>query len=319
MSSMPIIVSLIKAGEESREFEERQVEILPSRVRFSATDSGQGSCGSQWLCRRQFVPAPMPCPPLPVELVDAIIDRVRDDANYMERRRILGVCSLVSKSWLPRSRSHLFRQVQLLTYRRQRIGQFLNLLSSPISTITPYVKVLDLKQNDHGPEPGWWAPTVRRLTGLYALQGLVISAIRANFPTTFFISRFHNLQTLQLVGCNLDSYAHLSAILSLGPSLRHLTLDDLTVYSYPKTGVTLPSSLRTISLYRRASGHTLEWLVSGDQVPAIDTLILQPIFLKEHQALANCLWAFGPTLRNLRFDLKGDLGQGDGLLFIVFI
>jgi hypothetical protein len=52
-------------------------------------------------------PTPMPLPP---EIVDNIIDEVGD-------LRTLKVCSRVAKSWVARSRTHLFRQVVLFSHR----------------------------------------------------------------------------------------------------------------------------------------------------------------------------------------------------------
>src|SRR5262245_46227190 len=67
-------------------------------------------------------------PALAQELCDAIIDQayyeecatsavcVQRRDHDIDRRRLMGVCSLVCKSWLPRSRSHcLFGRVYLST------------------------------------------------------------------------------------------------------------------------------------------------------------------------------------------------------------
>ncbi|THU77232.1 hypothetical protein K435DRAFT_702847, partial [Dendrothele bispora CBS 962.96] len=46
-------------------------------------------------------------PRVPPEMIDALIDSARDSPS------ILKACSLVARSWLPRSRMHLFRSMRL--------------------------------------------------------------------------------------------------------------------------------------------------------------------------------------------------------------
>ena len=48
----------------------------------------------------------MPDPRLPPELLDHVLDLLRYE------KRVLGSCCLVSKSWIPRTRKHLFANVR---------------------------------------------------------------------------------------------------------------------------------------------------------------------------------------------------------------
>ena len=48
-----------------------------------------------------------PLPRLPSEIVDYIIDFLHDDRNALKR------CCLVSESWIPRARRHLFNEIEL--------------------------------------------------------------------------------------------------------------------------------------------------------------------------------------------------------------
>ena len=51
----------------------------------------------------------MPNPPLPAEILDNIIDYLHDNPETLKR------CCLVSKSWIPRTRKHLFADVKFHT------------------------------------------------------------------------------------------------------------------------------------------------------------------------------------------------------------
>ena len=53
-------------------------------------------------------------PHLPVEILDDIVDHLHDTQDALKN------CCLVSKSWIPRTRKHLFANVNLLTTKRLR-------------------------------------------------------------------------------------------------------------------------------------------------------------------------------------------------------
>ncbi|KAI0713900.1 hypothetical protein C8Q76DRAFT_591966, partial [Earliella scabrosa] len=46
-------------------------------------------------------------PPIPIEVAEQIIDQLVDD------RSSLRSCALVCDGWLPRSRAHLFREIEI--------------------------------------------------------------------------------------------------------------------------------------------------------------------------------------------------------------
>ncbi|KAJ8076699.1 hypothetical protein PM082_001122 [Marasmius tenuissimus] len=71
------------------------------------------------------------CPILPPELCDAVIDHCKYN------RSTLGACSLVSKTWLPRSRSLLFHAISL---SKLNLHSLCPLLASPHCTIAPFIQ-----------------------------------------------------------------------------------------------------------------------------------------------------------------------------------
>ncbi|KZT72397.1 hypothetical protein DAEQUDRAFT_34079 [Daedalea quercina L-15889] len=78
-------------------------------------------------------------PTIPPELHEEIIDFVWNDQST------LGVCSLVSRAWLPTARSHKFHTVHL--YSQPRRNQFDELLCSPLvdsHNLVHYVRALHL-------------------------------------------------------------------------------------------------------------------------------------------------------------------------------
>jgi hypothetical protein len=75
-------------------------------------------------------------PRLPQELCDYVIDYLHCN------RAALKACSLVCKDWLPASRLHLSRAI----YRwPSKCADLLSLLESPLCTIKPFVKTLEIE------------------------------------------------------------------------------------------------------------------------------------------------------------------------------
>ncbi|KAJ7164184.1 hypothetical protein C8R46DRAFT_1192939 [Mycena filopes] len=75
----------------------------------------------------------------PPELADRFIDNLHDD------RHTLATCALVSKTWTPASRYHLFRHVVLA---ENSWMDFLRLLASPFATFTPHsVRIITPEPN----------------------------------------------------------------------------------------------------------------------------------------------------------------------------
>lgn len=75
----------------------------------------------------------MKTPTLPQELVDTIFDHSHSD------RQLLATCALVCRSWVPPSRYHLFRSIEI---RKENAPVFLGLLESEDITFLPYLQAL---------------------------------------------------------------------------------------------------------------------------------------------------------------------------------
>ena len=83
--------------------------------------------------------------PLPPETVDQIID-------FVDNYRTLRICSLVAKSWLYRSRMHLFRDVVLFSHRRWQ-----KIIPTGHTSPAVYTRTLTLVQS--GTAGGRWIIT----------------------------------------------------------------------------------------------------------------------------------------------------------------
>jgi hypothetical protein len=233
-------------------------------------------------------------PKIPPEIVDAFIDQVNVS--------VLGVCSLVSKSWLPRSRRHLFERVVII---RDGLKPFLDLLDSPLCTVKPFVQIVELR--------GYWIPDPRWVElGLSAILSLpavrdfcIVSAGFTSPDSPKILPSFQNLQDLALSDCEFTSVAQLLDALSLCKSLKNVLLSSLIIRdSDVAVSSPPPPSLRCVDLHTfRANSfvkNIAEWLVSGEHI-SIETLKLS-IPENDIQAIAHCVRGLGPSLKTLEVD-----------------
>src|SRR5262245_31431042 len=153
------------------------------------------------------------------ELSDNIIDHLHDDKPTLRR------CGLVCRSWLPSSRFHLFSTICLRYYN---IGTALTILCAHNSTISPYVRQLDMEEGlGRIWDPPWVSNALLKLPVFTAIEELSLS--RISWDSLAFeaknrlldISRGLNTLTLDYMKFEtLDQALELIA----SPSLRYLSL-----------------------------------------------------------------------------------------------
>ncbi|KAJ7055936.1 hypothetical protein C8F01DRAFT_449659 [Mycena amicta] len=266
--------------------------------------------------------------PLPPELYDATIDHLHDD------QPTLLACSLVSKDWVPRSRTHAFASVKLDIYSHlgdekvvlRRLFDFLSIISSPHATFNHRVAEVSLAQvwdaDDDNSEVPAMQPVVSPYEVIYALDrhGIRPKSLSIDCFPNFLIplidipSEFASaVQELTLtlssstvpLGPFLDLIASFSSITTLRLVGR---LNDIIRTPAPKA-TTLPPSLHMLS---SSNAIFLDWVISLDPIPAQITTLDLSDFGK-----ARCSWddinpyfrsGAAETIHTLK--LPGDPGPG---------
>ena len=91
-------------------------------------------------------------PHLPPELLNYIVDLLHDDPDALKK------CCLVSKSWIPRTRKHLFAEVELST--EEHLESWKNTFPDPSTSPVRFTKSLRVESADvveaAGVEAGGW-------------------------------------------------------------------------------------------------------------------------------------------------------------------
>ena len=171
-------------------------------------------------------PSKMTVPYLPLEIIEEIIDVLTGDTKNLLS------CSLVSTSWIHRSRRHLFADIKL-----HSLSDFQLWFKTGLGSSSKHVRGLDLAQDE---VPKWIVPD--SLAGIF------------NDFTSF-----HNVQSLSLSGLDLTLFDEHSLTRSFGHFSEHLT-------SLSVTGMTVhPDALLFfICMFPRLDNIKLEHLTMGD-------------------------------------------------------
>ena len=125
---------------------------------------------------------------LPPEILDLIVDCLHDKPATLE------TCCVVSKSWIPRARKHLFYNVEFRDSGRFSIKQWKEAFPDPSSSPAHHTRTLSIRAVPEVASVGGW------------LDG------------------FHNVVRLRLECFGEEHHASLAPLYGLSPTLRSLTL-----------------------------------------------------------------------------------------------
>jgi hypothetical protein len=263
---------------------------------------------------------------LPQELIHAIIDRTTCDKRGALSKKDLGTCSLISKAWLLRSRQYLFRSISLYAgpQNRKRTLRFIKLLGSPLGTIAPHVRHLELDARDED-----------RLNKAF-LQSTVLTAVEylsirsGNFVRqsdtviTSFFSSLSMLKYLRLAFCTFSSPHQLSVALSAAPHINLVGLDSvrlkpnssntltsfrdrlarLTQLTFSVSARSISDHLRILEIHECSLTAVSRWLQSGGHLPTVDTLELTLVDTSDMPACSELMRMIGSSLTHLTIRFK---------------
>ena len=158
-------------------------------------------------------------PQLPAEMLNHVVDHLRDTKNA------LGNCCLISKSWIPRTRKHLFADIEFQT--EIHLGSWKKTFPDPSNSPACYTKTLSVGcpqvVTSADAEVGGW------IRGFSSVVHLVVRSQTPFAHRSFSLVPFHGLssvlKSLRMVVPALPS----SRIINL--TLSFPLLEDLTVFT----------------------------------------------------------------------------------------
>jgi hypothetical protein len=250
----------------------------------------------------------------PPELSDAVIDYLAGELIHI-RRRALKACSLVSKSWVNRTRFHLFHTVCLDS---ESVKAFLAILASPLLTLVPFTRQLRIEggtiEKEGAIEEGdWQTVALPLLRALSAVEVLVIRWINFadlgsnSHDTLSVFTGFQKLKKLQLECCHFGAFQLFAEALS-PPCLGEISLERVWMPPMGKEGgttIAAPAHVKSLELkFPIAKTDILTWLASGTHIPAVETLRLIDIQVCHMPPIANSMRVLGASLKHLEIGLS---------------
>ena len=167
-------------------------------------------------------PHKMPGPRLPTELLDHIVDLLRD------ARDTLRICCLVSKSWIPRTRKHLFAFIIFHTTNDLRLWK--NAFSDSSTSPACYTKSLVIKCflviTTADAEEGGWISAFSRVEN-FKLDFKSAGWQATNDESISFLASFHGFSpvlTLLCIKFSAFPSSCISNLIQSFPLLEHLIL-----------------------------------------------------------------------------------------------
>lgn len=192
---------------------------------------------------------------VPVEIAERIIDFLANDDESLDKQSLFA-CALTCSSWLPRSRYHLFHDVQIFNSRqlnslrwaldsapglKYHIRELHLFTSQPLATpVAPSRRLLSAETDAPNPDIIVSALTV---LAAYAIQihrlkiewGSVLEPLTSSFhlrlPVLGAVHQYSNVRELALSSVVYQSSSDLARFLLAFPSLRNLATQKIDVKS----------------------------------------------------------------------------------------
>ena len=254
----------------------------------------------------------------PTEVFEHIIDIIAEWNHYRRDRarvRNLHACALVARSWVPRSRIHLYRDIKLDSDLRST--RFLDSLNqSP--ALGEYVRFLMISPNERTASGGW---IFRAISILPPLLPHLLELSLFNIPDLppvyiAVLSRFRTIESLELIYIHRHSFQEFTQLINRFPRLRRLRVWDCR-WKMPGRcyhGKQHNLSSLDFPINQLSKKPLLEWAFESKSTRALTAFRACSDVTEE--AMDSVLQSCFSTLRELHLELP--LNEGEWLCILFF-
>ncbi len=204
---------------------------------------------------------------LPQEIADNIVDLVY--SQYLpdfrkEWQPELFACSLVCKSWTPRTRYYLFREIVVVSMNQP---SFMQLISNPtLCTFAPYPRSVCIDNSPMPPAKADWfvrevLPALSMFPNIESMyiadgSGFLLTKSEEEWDVVLkSVSRLTNVVDLRLEECQFRTYDHFASLLSSFRALETVTFDRCKIFKIDpefRSTIIPPSSLHRVTFIARS-------------------------------------------------------------------
>lgn len=238
------------------------------------------------------------------ELVDTIIDYLHDDS------KALHACALTCQSWLPSSRHHIFRVVELETH--QQCIKFWSLVKSNLG-LGALVQIISIRERGH-----LWVEEDLPLVAPYISEARTMSVCDVTFTARVqacICMHFASVKRLELNLSRFPAFPPAAGLLQSFPKLTELDLwgifwgSDVDGSSHDN-GIRPKLALHNLFIGYCHVGPLINWLSSTSSLERIKTLSLRLGAPLDILPLATLLRSAGPSLEDLTVNCGLDIHGG---------
>ena len=200
-------------------------------------------------------------PDLPPEILDHIVDLLHDDLEALRR------CCLVSKSWVPRTRKHLFASVKFRSHAD--LDSWNKTFPDPMSSLAHHARTLTVECIPVDTEESGWIQGFSHVERLVVDCTLATLDVARSFPFPFH-KLAPSLKSILVTSVLLPSSQVFDLIRSL------LVLEDLTVICEDVFDVDEPKRLHAATSTPPPLTGALDLLVFNDLSLVVLSLLELP-------------------------------------------
>ncbi|KAJ6491289.1 hypothetical protein C8R47DRAFT_1214682 [Mycena vitilis] len=223
----------------------------------------------------------------------------------------LASCSLTCTSWVPSSRIRLFANLRPLIISPSSLPEVLLLVDGPVSTISPYIRTLVLKDWLEGTSSSntrSFHALLPRLTGrMVAVESLMFHGTdweeMADGTLEFLVFYFKDtLKALELRDCTCRTFNSLVDLACSFPLLEKLSLHRLVRINPPGPGemnpsLSAPRHLRSIHALGHIKKELVRWITQSNL--GIEEVTFGPILPSEALPIGKFLRFLNTNLKHI--------------------
>lgn len=244
-------------------------------------------------------------PKFPPEIIDTIIHHFHEDRSALIK------CSEISRSFIPASRYHLFREINV---QNSNVADLVSLLDSPLSTINRHIQSVTLSGVR---ARRYEAAHIKRILTLPAVTMLVLRWLKwQNLPEdtrSYILDGLPTLTTLRLQSFDFQHSSQFLDLLRACPALLALELLATDFHDFSACTPLLPTNSQLKKLYIGGMQDTgfdvriLDRLLASADAMRLDSFRIGPLERQHMDKAWEVVQTYKPFLKDFVVSFSSEM------------